>query len=64
MLQQMSLLLEHGGTQSTPERFFTRMHSQMSLQVPRHAKLLAAVAAPVFSHGGGLGRLVRRRWWR
>lgn len=64
MLQQMSFLLEHGGTESTPERLFTRVHSQMSLEVPRHAKLLAAVAASVFAHGIGFRCLVRRRWGR
>lgn len=59
MLQQMGFLLEHGRTESTPKRLFTRVHSQMSLQVPRHAKLLATIGAPVFSHRGGFRRLVR-----
>jgi len=61
MLQQMRLLLEHGNAESTRKRLLARVHSQVSLQVPRHAELLAAVAAPVFTYGGGLGRVVRRR---
>lgn len=49
MLQQVRLLLEHGHTQSTGKRLLAGVHPQMRLQVPRHAKLFAAVLAPVLA---------------
>lgn len=61
VLQQVRLLLEHGDADPTRERLLARVHSQVSLEVPRHAELLAAVGAPVISHGGGLRRVLRRR---
>lgn len=61
MLQQVRFLLEHGNAESTCKWFLARVHSQVSLQVPRHAELLAAVAAPIFTYRSRLGRVVRRR---
>lgn len=49
VLQQMGLLLEHGYTKATRERFLSSMNTQVRLQVPRHPELLAAVLASIFS---------------
>lgn len=64
VLEQVGLLLEHGDAEPARERLLTGVHSEVGLQVPRHAELLAAVAAPVLAHRGGLGRVVRGRGWR
>lgn len=51
VFQQMRLLLEHGHTESTSEGFLAGVHSEMRLEIPRHAELLAAVLAAVLPHG-------------
>lgn len=58
MLQKMRLLLEHRHAESTGERFLPCMNTQVSLQVPRHAKLFAAVLAPVLAQVRHIARRI------
>lgn len=57
VLEEVGLLLEHGDTESARERLLPRVHTQMGLEVPAHAELLAAVLTPILP---GRGRLSRR----
>lgn len=61
VLQQVGLLLEHCDAQPARERFLARVHPKMRLEVPGHAELFPAVAAPILAHRGRLGRVVRGR---
>lgn len=46
----MGFLLEHGDAKAAGKRLFAGVNAQVSLQVPRHAELLAAVVATVFAY--------------
>lgn len=67
VFEQMRLLFEHGHAQPARERFLAGVHSQVRLQVPAHAELLAAVralvlaAGPAASANGQFFLRVRRR---
>lgn len=63
MFQQVSFLFEHGDAESTGKRFLAGVYSKMSLQVPGHAELFAAIGTSVFSDGCRLWWILRR-WWR
>lgn len=56
VLEEMRFLLEHSDAETTGEGLFTGVNSQMSLEIPRHAELLAAVGATVLPDG-------IRLWW-
>lgn len=49
MLEQVSLLLEHGHAQAARERLLARVHAKVRFQVPAHAELLATVRALVLA---------------
>lgn len=60
VLEQVGLLLEHGDAEPAGEGLLARVDAQVSLEVPGHAELLAAVGAAVLPDRGRLGRAVVR----